>query len=120
MVNQVETHIFLQNQRLQEYCNANNIQLEAYAPLMSTHIADLLHNEIMITIANKHHKTVPQIAIKWLIERNIVVIPKSVTPSRIIQNFNVFDFNLDNSDLELIRKLNQGKKFFPEFDNVDF
>ncbi len=120
MVNQVETHVFLQNHFLQEYCLNNDIQLEAYAPLMSARIQDLLKNETMNMIASKHNKTVPQIAIKWLIERNIVVIPKSVTKERIIQNFDVFDFRLDEQDMDQIRKLNRGMKMFPEFDNVDY
>ena len=120
MVNQVETHVFLQNHFLQEYCLNNGIQLEAYAPLMSARIQDLLKNETMNMIASKHNKTVPQIAIKWLIERNIVVIPKSVTKVRIIQNFDVFDFRLDEQDMDQIRKLNRGMKMFPEFDNVDY
>jgi len=120
MVNQVETHIELQNHILNEYCIANNIQLEAYAPLMSQDITKLLNNETMIKIANKHQKTVPQIAIKWLVERNIVVIPKSINKSRIESNFDVFDFNLSDEDMQDIRKLNKGNKIFPEFDNVEF
>jgi diketogulonate reductase-like aldo/keto reductase len=120
MVNQVETHIYLQNHTLQEFCVKNGIQLEAYAPLMSAHIKELLENETMNTIAKKHNKSVAQIAIKWLTERNIVVIPKSITASRIIQNVDIFDFSLDDNDMSDIRRLNQGKKFFPEFDNIDF
>lgn len=120
MVNQVETHIYLQNHFLQKFCVDNGIQLEAYAPLMSSHIKELLENETMIKIAKKHNKSIAQIAIKWLTERNIVVIPKSVTPSRIIENIDIFDFNLDNDDMKEIRKLNQGRKYFPEFDNIEF
>ena len=120
MVNQVETHITLQNHFLQDYCKQNNIQLEAYAPLMSKNIGQLLENEIMQEIAKKHNKSVTQIAIRWLIERGIVVIPKSVTPSRIKQNFDVFDFSLDEEDMLKIRKLNTGRKIFVEFDNVDY
>lgn len=120
MVNQVETHIFLQNHFLQDFCTSNGIQLEAYAPLMSSRIQDLLKNETMNAIATKHNKSVPQIAIRWFIERNIVVIPKSVTPKRIVENAEVFDFLLDEDDMEQIRKLNRGLKMFPEFDNVDY
>ena len=120
MVNQVETHVTLQNHFLHQYCKENNIQLEAYAPLMSYKIAQLLENETMKKVAKKHHKTVPQIAIRWLVERGIVVIPKSITPSRIIANYNVFDFNLDEEDMKDIRKVNTGRKIFVEFDNVDY
>lgn len=120
MVNQVETHIHLQNQFLQDYCIKQGIQLEAYAPLMSQNIKDLLADETMQLIAKKYNKSVPQIAIKWLTEREIVVIPKSINPDRIIENFNIFDFSLTDKDMEDIRLLNKGKKLFPEYDNVMF
>lgn len=120
MVNQVETHVTLQNHFLHQYCKENKIQLEAYAPLMSYRIEELLENETMIKIANKHNKTVPQIAIRWLVERDIVVIPKSINPTRIIANYDVFDFKLDKEDMKEIRKVNTGRKIFVEFDNVDY
>lgn len=120
MVNQVETHITLQNHFLQDFCQKNNIQLEAYAPLMSRKIDELLSNDTMKKIAKKHNKTVPQVTIRWFIERGIVVIPKSVTPSRIQANYQVFDFSLDKEDMQAIRSLNKGQKLFPEFDNVDY
>lgn len=120
MVNQVEMHVGLQNHFLQEFCVANNIQMEAYAPLMSWKIQDLLSNEVMIKIADKHNKTVPQVALRWLHQRNIVVLPKSINKDRIKSNFNIFDFELDKDDMAEIRKQNNGTKLFPEFDNVDF
>ncbi|HPE00137.1 MAG TPA: aldo/keto reductase, partial [Bacillota bacterium] len=120
MVNQVETHVTLQNHFLHDFCKQNNIQMEAYAPLMSKNIGEMLKNETLIEIAKKHNKTVPQVAIRWLIERGIVVIPKSVTPSRIESNFDVFDFKLDDDDMQKIRKINTGRKIFVEFDNVDY
>lgn len=120
MINQVETHIGLQNHFLQEYCESKGIKLEAYAPLMSWKIKDLLDNEAMQDVAKKYNKTVPQIAIKWLNERGIIALPKSVNKKRIESNFNVFDFSLDKEDMDIIRKQNNGTKLFPEFDNVDF
>lgn len=120
MVNQVETHVTVQNHFLHDFCKNNGIQMEAYAPLMSRKIDWLLENETLKEIAKKHNKTVPQIAIRWLIERDIVVIPKSITSARIEANFNVFDFNLDADDMHKIRQLNTGKKLFAEFDNVDY
>ena len=120
MVNQVETHVTLQNHFLHNFCKENKIQLEAYAPLMSRNISQLLENETMQEIAKKYNKSVPQVAIRWLIERGIVVIPKSVTPSRIEENFNVFDFSLTDEDMDKIRGLNTGRKIFAEFDNVDY
>jgi diketogulonate reductase-like aldo/keto reductase len=120
MVNQVETHIHLQNQFLQDYCTKQGIQLEAYAPLMSQHISDLLEDETMNKIAKKYNKTVPQVAIKWLTQRDIVVIPKSVNPKRILENFDIFDFTLTDEDMDEIKALNRGRKLFPEYDNVMF
>ena len=120
MVNQVETHIHLQNEFLQNYCKKNGIQLEAYAPLMSHHIKELLEDETMNKIAKKHKKSVAQIAIKWLVEREIVVIPKSVTPKRIIENFDIFDFSLNDEDMKAIKAINKGRKYFTEFDNVPY
>ena len=120
MVNQVETHIYLQNHFLQEFCEKNGIKLEAYAPFMSSHIKELLENEVMNQLAEKYQKTVTQINLRWFIQRGIIVIPKSITPSRIKENFDVFGFALDDSDMQRIRKLNKGQKFFPEFDHIDF
>jgi diketogulonate reductase-like aldo/keto reductase len=94
--------------------------MEAYAPLMSWKINEMLENETMQKIAKKHDKTIPQIAIRWLMERKIVVIPKSVHEKRIIENFNVFDFKLDEEDMKAILGLNTGKKLFTEFDNVSY
>ncbi len=120
MVNQVETHIELQNEFLRDYCEQNNIYLEAYAPLMSWKVKDLLENETLLKIAKKYNKTVPQVAINWLNSRGIVALPKSVNESRIIANYDVFDFELSKEDLDDIKSLNKGNKLFPEFDNITF
>lgn len=120
MVNQVETHITLQNVFLHEFCESKGIKLEAYAPLMSWMIPDMLKNETMISLAEKHSKTVPQIALRWLIQRGIVVIPKSVNKERIAQNFNIFDFELTDEDMTLVYGLNTGKKLFTDMDNVPY
>jgi len=119
-VNQVETHIALQNHNLQDFCVENGIQLEAYAPLMSWKIGEMLEDETMKKIASKHGKTVPQVAIRWLVQRNVVAIPKSVNENRIISNYDIFDFELEQQDMDEIRTLNKGSKLFPEFDNIDF
>lgn len=120
MVNQVETNIQLQNHFLQEYCESKGILLQAYAPLMSWKIGEMLENEVMLDIAKKYNKTVPQIAIRWLMDRGVIVIPKSVNSERIAQNFNVFDFELNKEDMALIKTLNKGVKMFPEMDNITF
>ncbi|GKX27936.1 glyoxal reductase [Vallitalea longa] len=119
-VNQVECHVGLQNRVLQEYCNKFGIYLEAYAPLMSNRISELLSNEDMIEIAKKYKKTVPQVAIRFLLQKNIIPLPKSSTPARIVSNRDVFDFSLAEEDMKTISGLNNGIKIFPEPDNIDF
>jgi diketogulonate reductase-like aldo/keto reductase len=120
MVNQIETHVELQNDFIQDFCKKNNIQLEAYAPLMSWKVKEMIEKEELKAIAKAHNKTVPQIAIKWLNQRGIVALPKSVNESRIIANFDVNDFKLSNEEMAQIKTLNKGNKLFPEFDNVVF
>ena len=120
MVNQVETHVYLQNHFLQDFCTRNGIQLEAYAPLMSHNIEELLADETLKSIAKDHKKSIAQVAIRWLTQRDIVVIPKSTNPKRIKENLNVFDFELTDEDMTKINALNKGKKLFPEFDNISF
>jgi diketogulonate reductase-like aldo/keto reductase len=120
MINQVETHVELPNHYLQAYCESKGMYLEAYAPLMSSDIQTLLSKDILIEIAKKHNKTIPQVAIRWLIQRGIIVLPKSTNPVRIEENFNVFDFTLSDEDMQKIHTLETGKKRFPEMDNVPF
>ncbi len=117
-VNQVETHVFVQNHKLQEFCMKNGIYLEAYAPVASHEIERVLENETLSEIANKYNKSNPQIAIKYLLERDIIVIPKSVTPKRIEENIDLFDFSLMDEEIEKIDGLNRGRKLFPDPDNI--
>lgn len=119
-VNQVECHISLQNTRLQEYLDGKGIVLEAYAPFKSDKVKDVLDNKTLNTIGSAHGKTPTQVTVRWLLQRNIVALPKSVTPSRIEENFQVFDFELTDEEMHQIRKLNRAEKTFPEPDNVDF
>ncbi len=120
MMNQVECHVGVQNVKLQAFCEANGCYLTAYAPMMSDKIGELIENETMKDVASKHGKSVPQVALRYLMQRGIVVIPKSITPSRIESNQNLFDFELDKEDMDAIRKLNNGRKLFPDPDNIDF
>ncbi|MFP4078383.1 MAG: aldo/keto reductase [Candidatus Izemoplasmataceae bacterium] len=119
-VNQVETNVHVQNYKLQEFCMKNGIHLEAYAPLMSHHIKDLLEIKELKKIAKKHGKTIPQVALRFLLQRAIIIIPKSVTPKRIDENLDLFDFELDKEDMKTIFTLNKGKKNFPDPDNIGF
>jgi diketogulonate reductase-like aldo/keto reductase len=106
-VNQVELHVFLQQPELVKYCQDNNIVVEAYSPLAHARAMD---NETILNIAKKHGKTYAQIMLRWLIERDLVILPKSVTPSRIKENIDIFDFELDNDDKEELANQNQNMR----------
>jgi methylglyoxal/glyoxal reductase len=120
VVNQVECNPYLQNVFLNNYCRDNGIILEAYAPLNSSRAAELLQNEKLTSIASNYGRTVAQIVLRWHIQRGIVALPKSVTPSRIEENFQTFDFELSDEEMKMIRRLNTGTRHFPEPDNMDF
>jgi len=96
VVNQVELHVFLQQPELVKYCRDNNIVIEAYSPLAHGTPMD---NEVIAGIAKKHGKTYAQVMLRWLLQQDFVILPKSVTPSRIQENIDLFDFELNEEDL---------------------
>ncbi len=101
-VNQVELHVFLQQPELIEFCKNKNIAVEAYSPLARAHELD---NPIINDIAKKHSKTYAQIMLRWLLEQDLIVIPKSINPIRIKENIELFNFKLDDDDMAKIKKL---------------
>ena len=103
-VNQVELHVFLQQPELIEYCQQHNIVVEAYSPLAH---AKEMDEPVIREIAAKHGKTYAQVMLRWLLQKGLVVLPKSVTPSRINENFEIFDFDLDHKDLEQVSHLDR-------------
>lgn len=106
-VNQVESHPYLTQPDLLDVMNKYNIILTAYSPLAQFNEASPVNDELIKSIASKYNKTPSQIVIKWAIERGTTVIPKSVTPSRIEENFNIFDFSLTKEEIESISNLNK-------------
>ena len=101
-VNQIEYHPgFMQNECV-EYCKTKNIQIEGWSPLGR---GDVLENETLKQIAAKYKKSVAQICIRWALQNEVLPLPKSVTPSRIKENFEVFDFEIASADMELINQL---------------
>lgn len=120
MLNQVECHIELQNIFLQEMCLEHGIHLEAYAPLLSKNVQDLLQNETLKTIGKKHNASVAQVALAWLMQRGMIVLPKSVNKNRLLENYESLDVELDAEDMAEIRKLNKARRTFPDPDNQDF
>lgn len=119
-VNQVEMHVRLQNHKLHDFCMKHGIHLEAYAPLMSHQVHELLEDEILIKLATKYQKTVGQIALKYLYERDVVIIPKSTHPKRIEENLALEGFSFDDDDEAELYKVHRGRKIFPDPDNVHF
>ena len=112
VVNQVECHPYLQQNELKQFLDQHNIFLEAWSPLMQG--GDVLHHETVQSLASFHEKTPAQIIIRWHLQRGSIVIPKSVTPKRIEENFDVFDFTLSESDMEKINTLDRGERTGPE------
>lgn len=116
VINQVELHPIFQQKELQVYNRENNIVTQPWSPLGNGNV-DLLNNEMLKAIAEKHHKTVAQVILRWHLQEGFVVIPKSVTPSRIEENFNVFDFELSEDEMNKVRSLDTNKRIF--FDPKD-
>ena len=110
-VNQVETHPFLQQIENTEFMKENNVQIESWAPFAEGK-NNIFQNEILLSIAGKYNKSVAQIILRWLTQRDIVVIPKSVRKERIIENFDIFDFELSKEDMEKIVTLNTDQSSF--------
>lgn len=116
MVNQVETHPFNQQIDAKKWMDKYGIQIEAWAPFGEGR-GGLFENPILIEIANKYNKTTAQVILRWHIQRNIVVIPKSTHKERMEENLNVFDFVLDQADMNKIAMLDrQQSSFFSHSD----
>lgn len=103
-VNQVELHVFLQQPELLEYCKAHNIAVEAYSPL--AHAKDM-SEPVINDIAAKYGKSYAQVMLRWCLQQDLIVLPKSVTPSRIQENINSFDFELSDADMALLAGLDR-------------
>lgn len=108
VLNQVECHPYLSQTELKEFCAKHDIYLEAWSPLQQG--GEVLNNETIQKIAKAHNKTSAQVVLRWHLQNNTIVIPKSVTPSRIEENFNVFDFELSSDEMTAINELNRDER----------
>lgn len=115
-VNQIETHPFHQQVATQKFLQENNIQIESWGPFAEGR-NNIFQNDVLSSIASKHGKSVAQVILRWLTQRDIVVIPKSVKKERMAENFDIFGFDLDSSDMEAIATLETGESLF--FDHRD-
>ncbi len=101
-VNQIEFHPGYWQQPLVEYCKTQNIVVESWSPLAR---GKVFGNEILETIAKEHNKSVSQVCLRWIIQHEVIVIPKSISPKRIKENRKIFDFVLTSAEMELINNL---------------
>lgn len=116
MVNQMETHIFNQQKKLHEILKENKCQLMSWGPFAEGR-NDFFNNTVLKSIGSKYGKTSAQTALMYLIQKNIVVIPKSTHKERMIENINVFDFSLSNDDMAALEKLDtENSLFFSHYD----
>ena len=116
MVNQVETHVFQQQRTAHEYMKKYGVQHEAWGPFAEGK-KNCFTNPVLVEIGEKYGKTAAQTALRFLIQSDVVVIPKSTHKERMEQNLDVFDFSLSEADMEAIRTLDEGKSLF--FDHYD-
>lgn len=117
-VNQIETNVWLQQTEAHDFMDKHNIVHEAWSPFAEGN-NNVFKNEILEQIARKHNKTTAQIMLRWLLQRNIPVIPKSSHKDRIISNFDIFNFRLDEEDLLTIQKLDTKKSTIYDEMNPD-
>ncbi|MDP5273730.1 aldo/keto reductase [Chengkuizengella axinellae] len=116
-VNQVQFHPYHQQPDLLSYCKSKQIQMEAWSPFAQ---GKSLHDPVLQSIADKHGKNVAQVILRWDLQSGVVTIPKSIKPERIRSNADIFDFQLDEEDLEQIAKLNRNERLGPDPDHVEF
>lgn len=115
-VNQVETHPFHQQVETQKFLQENNVQIESWGPFAEGK-NNIFHNELLLSIGQKHNKSIAQVVLRWLTQRGVIAIPKSVRRERMEENFNIFDFKLSAEDMEAIKTLDSKESSF--FDHRD-
>lgn len=115
-VNQIETHPFHQQAVTQKFLRENNVQIESWGPFAEGK-NDIFKNELLGAIGAKYKKSIAQVILRWLTQRGVIVIPKSVKKERMAENFDIFDFNLSGEDMENIASLDTNQSLF--FDHRD-
>lgn len=110
-VNQIETHPFYQRTEDQKFLKENGVQIESWASFAEGR-NDLFSNEILAAIGKKYNKSVAQVILRWLVQREVVVIPKSVRKERLIENIEVFNFELSQEDMNTIALLDTKESLF--------
>ncbi len=117
VVNQIEVHPYLTQDPLRTFGVAHGVETEAWSPLAQGNVID---DRAIGAIAERYGKTVAQVTLRWHIQRGDIVFPKSVTPSRIIENFDIFDFELAPDDFDAISALNRDERIGPDPDEFNW
>lgn len=116
-INQIELNPLQSQKKVHSFNIEKGIQTEAWTPLVN---GEILENKILHTIASKYNKTTAQVILRWQIQTNVITIPKSLTPSRIKENIDIYDFELTADDILLIESLNEDGHYGPNPDHFDF
>ncbi|MEM6265310.1 MAG: aldo/keto reductase [Bacteroidota bacterium] len=115
-LNQVEMHPHLSQHELLEFSKKYGIQLEAWRPIM---MGEVLNIPELVEMGKLHGKSAVQVALRWLIQRGVAAVPKSVTPTRIADNYKIFDFELSSSQMETIASLNQNRHLGEDLSHIE-
>ena len=115
-VNQIETHPFYQQVETQKFLIERNVQIESWGPFAEGKNG-LFQNELLASIGNKYNKTIAQVVVRWLTQRGVVAIPKTIRKERMQENLDIFDFHLSDQDMEAIKALDTNSSAF--FDHRD-
>lgn len=116
-VNQVETHLFWQQHELHKWMEKYNVQHEAWGPLAQHRIKEIIENPVIKEIAEKYGKTPTQVALRYTVQRGIVVIPKTTSKARMEENLDLFDFSLTEEDIEKLKALDEDKSLWCAYDD---
>lgn len=114
-VNQIETHVFFQQQPAYEYLKNAHIQMEAWSPFAAGRNG-IFENKVLAGIGDRYHKSIAQVCLRWHYQRGIVAIPRSSQKAHMIENLDIFDFQLSESDMKTISKLDLNTTQFPEWE----
>lgn len=117
-INQIETHPFCQQIETQSFLDKNNVQIQSWGPFAEGK-NNIFQNEVLAAIGDKYNKSVAQVILRWLTQRGVVAIPKSVRKERMIENFNIFDFELSTDDLQAIAALDTNQSLFFDHRNPE-
>ncbi|PXZ01277.1 aldo/keto reductase [Gilliamella apicola] len=115
MINQIEIHPYLVQKELIEYLNKEQIAIEAWSPLARGRVVE---EPLLIDIGQKYQKSSSQVTLRWHVQKDLIVIPKSVNPLRIAENMQIFDFELTDAEIQQIDSLNEDFRTGPNPDNV--